>query len=187
MRRWDEAIAASRRALELDPLSPFLHWRLGLRYYLTRQFDLAIKQFGNSLELDPNYLVAHAFLGFIYLEKGMFEEALREAEMAAGVGGGGPFTAGMLGAIHARAGRIGEARGQLEQLHDLALKTYVPPSSMAWIHLGLGEMDACFEWLEKAVEERDGMICLLNADPFYEPLRTDPRYHALLRKMRLES
>jgi serine/threonine-protein kinase len=187
MRRWDDAIAASRRALELDPLSPFLHWRLGLRYYLTRQFDLAIKQFGNSLELDPNYLVAHAFLGFIYLEKGMFEEALREAEMAAGVGGGDPLGAGMLGAIHARAGRIGEARGQLEQLHDLALKRYVPPSSIGWIHLGLGEMDTCFEWLEKAVEERDGMIFHLNVDPFYEPLRTDPRYHALLRKMGLES
>ena len=68
MRRLDEAVAASRKAVELDPLSPFLQWRLGYRYYLTRQWDRAIEQFRNALELDPNYALAHVVLGFIYVQ-----------------------------------------------------------------------------------------------------------------------
>ena len=82
MRRLDEAIASSRKAVELDPLSPFMQWRLGNRYYLARQWDRAIEQFHNALELDPHYAGAHGYLGFTYLAIGKQEEGIRAVETA---------------------------------------------------------------------------------------------------------
>jgi hypothetical protein len=90
-----------------------------------------------------------------------------------------------LGAAYALTGRVGDAHKLLAELQDLAQKAYVPPSSFVLIYLGLGEMDQCFDWIEKAVEERDSMIFILPVHPLADPIRSHPRYHALLRKMNL--
>ena len=185
MRRLDEAVAASRRAVELDPLSPFLQWRLGYRYYLTRQWDRAIEQFHNVLELDPHHLWSHIFFGFTCLQTGKLQEAIRAFETCAQLMGRSPLALGALGAGYARAGRMGEAQKLLEELHELAQKTYVPALSFAVIYPALGEIDKGFDWLEKAVDERLGTILHLHIDPFYDPLRSHPRYPGLLRKMNL--
>jgi hypothetical protein len=74
----------------------------------------------------------------------------------------------------------------LQELQELARKAYVPPSSFASIYFGLGEIDRGFDWLEKAVDERDGLIVHIHVDPGYDPLRSHPRFQALLRKMNLE-
>jgi serine/threonine protein kinase/Tfp pilus assembly protein PilF len=188
MRRLDEAVAASRRALELDPLSPFLQWRLGLRYYLMRQYDRALDQFRHALDIDPRYVVAHVSLAQTYNRTGRFEEAVRAIEAvtdpAVPITSG--FGAGIIGLIYAQAGRRGETQKLLQELQELAQKAYVPPSGFASIYLGLGEIDRCFDWLEKAVDERDGFILHIHVDPVYEPLRSHPRFQALLRKMNLE-
>jgi serine/threonine protein kinase/Tfp pilus assembly protein PilF len=186
MRRLDEAIAASRRAVELDPLSPFLQWRLGYRYYLTRQWDHAIEQFRNALELDPHYAMAHLFLGSTCLQTGKLEEAIHAFETCAQLMGRSPLALGALGAGYARAERIGEAQKLLDELQELAQRTYVPPLSFAVLYPALGEIDKGFDWLEQAVDERAGIIIHLHIDPLYDPLRSHPRYPALLRKMNLE-
>jgi len=186
MRRLDEAVAASRRLLELDPLSPFLQWRLGYRYHLTRQWDRTIDQCRNALELDPHYFPAHVTLGFSYIQTGKTDEAIREIETLAQIVGHIPIALGWLGWAYALTGRIGEARKLLEELQDLAQKTYVLPSSFAVIYFGLGEIDRGFDWLEKAVDERDGWILHIHVHPAFDPLRSHPRYPALLRKMNLE-
>jgi serine/threonine-protein kinase len=182
LRRLDEAVAASRRALELDPLRPFLQWRLGYRYYLMRQWDLAIEQCRKTLELDPRYGAAHMTLSFACVQAGRFDEAL---EMASQMpeGPSQPMVLALKGSVYALAGRSGEARKLLEQLQEIAQKTYVPPYLFSWIYIGLEEADKCLEWLEKAVDDRDGMIIHIHVDPLYDPLRYQPRFQALLRKM----
>ena len=187
MRRLDEAIASSRKAAELDPLSPFMQWRLGNRYYLTRQWDRAIEQFHNALELDPQYAAAHGYLGFTYLAIGKQEEGIRAVETAARLMGRSPLALSYLGSCYAGAGRIDEARRLLTEMRDLAQKIDVMPSSFAWIFFGLGETDQGFDWLERAFDEREVWIFTLNVDPVYDSLRSHPRFQALLRKMNLEA
>jgi eukaryotic-like serine/threonine-protein kinase len=182
MRRLEEAVTASRRALELDPLRPFLQWRLGYRYYLTRQWERAIEQCRNALDLDPRYGAAHAYMGLAYCLAGRFDEAIRALEALPRES----LVMAFLGYAYALAGRTGEARGLLDELIELARNMLVPASRFAWIYTGLVELGQAFDWLEKAVEERDGFVIHLNVDPCWDLLRTHPRYHALLRKMNLE-
>jgi serine/threonine-protein kinase len=186
MRRLEESVATSRRAVDLDPLSPFMQHRLGYRYYLLRQWDRAIEQCRNALELDPYCSVAHWILRRVYVMTGRFEEAIHASELAARYMGHGPFALGVLGSAYAHAGRVGEARKLLEELEELAYKTYVSPSYLMWIHLGLGEIDRFFDLIEKGVAESDLWVIHVHIDPLYDPLHSHPRYPALMRKMNLE-
>jgi len=186
MGRMAEALAASQRALERDPLSPFLQWRLGYRYYLTRQWDRAIEQFRNALELDPNYLFALACLITVNVITGKIEEGIRSLDALKQFGGHNPSLLGLFGLIYGMAGRTSEVQKFLIELEELAQKVYAPPSSFVHVYLGLGEMEKCFNWLEKAVDEHDGFVFHLQALPYFDPLRSHPRFHALLRKMNLE-
>ena len=185
MRRLDESVAASRKALELDPLSPYLQWRLAYRYRLMRQLDRAIEQCRNTLEIDHHYYFAHWSIGIIYVQTGRFEEGIRAFETAAQLSGNSPQALGSLGYAYAHAGRISDARKLLAELQELAQKAYVPPVSTGLIHLALGEIDRSFDWLEKAVDERDGAIFTLSAEPICDLLRPHARFQALLRKMNL--
>ena len=94
---------------------------------------------------------------------------------------------GILGFAYAKAGKTVEARKILEELQNLSQKGYVQPSSFPWIYMGLGEIEKSFDWLEKAIEEREGIIIHIDIEPSLDPLRSQPRYKALLRKMNLES
>ncbi len=97
-----------------------------------------------------------------------------------------PTNLGWLGLALALGGRRAEALALLEQLRGTATKSYVPPTSFAWIHLGLGEIDEAFAWMDKAIDDRDHMMTPLKTYPFLDPIRDDPRYHALLNRMNLE-
>jgi tetratricopeptide (TPR) repeat protein len=92
----------------------------------------------------------------------------------------------MLGLVYALAGRVSEARKLLDELIGLARVSYVSPAYLGWIHVGLGESDRAFECFEKAIEDHSYVTLFLGVDPLYDPIRSDPRYHALLRKMNLE-
>ena len=183
--RIDEAIAASKKALKLDPLSPHLLHQLGLRYYLNRQYDLAIEHLRNALELDPNYFWAHICLGQTYTEIGKFDEAIQATQSGIQLAGRTPTGLSWLGFAYARAGRIDEAKKLLKEIKDLAQKEYVMPSNFALIYHGLGEIDQAFDWLEKAVDEFNLSIFLYFGTATFDPLRSHPRYKTLLRKMNL--
>jgi TolB-like protein/Tfp pilus assembly protein PilF/predicted Ser/Thr protein kinase len=186
MRRLDEAVAASRRALEQDPLSPFARWRLAYRHYLRREFDLAIRYCRNALELDPNYLAANDFLGLALLQQGKPDEAIQAHEKSVAFARRAPFTLGTLGFAYGMAGQAGQARRLLAELEGLAPRVYVPPSSFGRIYLGLGEIERAFDWIEKAVDEREGIVVHVHLDPMFDRLRSHPRYSALLRRMNLQ-
>jgi serine/threonine-protein kinase len=187
MRRLDEAIAASKRAVELDPLSPDLQYQLGHRYWLTRQYDRALEQADNALVLNPHFPWAHMLRGAIFLETGKSDKAIQAVEEAAELVGHTTVLQGILGYTYAMAGRKGEARKLLDEMLWLSQKRYVPPLSIAYIYLGFDELDRSFDWLEKAVEERDGMVMYTPSFHLADALRSHPRYHALLRKMNLEA
>ena len=183
MGRLEEAVAASRRALDSDPLSAFAQWRLGYRYFLSRQFDRAAQQFRAALELDQNYVAAQLYLALTLSEQGRIEEAIKLMEASAPMGHVG---AACVAALYARAGRTAEARRMLGELEQRSQRSYVPPSLIAGILRHLGEMGHALEWLEKAVEEHDGMVLHVRLLPGYDCLRGEPRYQALLRKMHLD-
>jgi eukaryotic-like serine/threonine-protein kinase len=186
LRRFDEAIAASRKAMELDPLSPLTHTNLGIIYLMAGQLDRAVEQHRHALLLDPHYWMANLRLGWTYISMGKFEEAIQALETAAQLVVQGAYALGLLGLAYARAGRIYEAQKLLKELAEQEKKTYVLPSAFARIYLGLGEIDKGFDWLEKAVQERDVLIYTYLITSIFDPLRSHPRYHALLRTMNLE-
>lgn len=99
--------------------------------------------------------------------------------------GRAPAAIGVLGYGLARLGRRAEARAILAELDAAESRSYVTPMSRAWVHIGLGEFDNAFEWLDRAVEERDPHVLHFPCQPAYDPMRQDPRFPALLRKMRL--
>jgi len=186
MRRLDEAVAASQKALELDPLSPHLQFHLGQRYWIMRQYDRAIEQFRNALDLDAQWYWAHALLGLTNMQKGKFDEGIQAVETAEKLVGQNPLILGMVGWAYALAGQIDEAQRLLDKLQEFAKQTYVSSVAFMWIHSGLGEIDRALYWAKKAVDERDSMMHMASVAPMPDQMRSHPHFQDLLRKMNLE-
>jgi len=184
--RLDEAIAANHRAERLDPLSSWLPWSRGICYYVARKWDSAIENCKRALEIDPNAYAAYQFLGFTLLEMGKVDEGIAACEKAAKVVGQSQWALAIPGVAYAKAGRVEKAQRLLEELHVLSNNTYVSPSAFAWMYCNLGEIEKGIEWFEKAVDQHDMLIVASYLFPVYDPLRSHPRYKALLRKMNLE-
>ena len=184
--RLKEAVEALKFAVEADPLSLFDRWWMCVMYYLARDNDQALEQARFMIDLDPSYYLGHWMRGMVCLEKGPLEEAVAGFREAAARSGNFPLMLGWLGMGLAKAGKGEEAGALLDKLAEISRAAYVPPSCFALIHLGLGHMDEAFTWLDRAVEGRDPIIVPIKSYPFLDPLRADPRFHALLRKMNLE-
>ena len=184
--RLEEAAVQIEHALESDPLSTFTRVWLGVMLLLGRRYDQAIEQARLVIELAPTYYWGHLVIGACYREKRMFEEAIAAHRRAVEHSGGSPLMLGWLGLALARSGSSAEARAILDRLHLIAREAYVPPTSFAWIHLGLGETDSAFEWMDRAIDARDRMIVPIKTYAFLDSIRAGPRYLALLRRMNLE-
>jgi len=182
----EEAITEIGDALESDPLSLETQSWLGIILVLAHKWDSAIDQADRIVQLDPSGLWGHFVRGVAYRGKKMFEEAVAAHRLAVKLSGGMPSLNGWLGLALGLGGNAAEARSLLERLHNEAAQRYVPPTSFAWIHIGLAEIDAAFEWLHRAVDEYDQFMMPIKSYEFLDPLRADPRFLALLRKMNLE-
>ncbi len=183
--RIDEAVEALERALEVDPLAMFPRMWLEVMLWLGRRYDEAIEQGRRVLELAPSHFIGHFTIGLVYREAGRFEEAIAAHRKAAEFSRGAPLMLGWLGFALAESGDHAGARAILARLRAMPAGVYAAPTSFAWIHLGLGEIDDFFEWMDKSVEGRDHMIMPIKTYPFLDRIRDDPRYAALLRKMNL--
>jgi tetratricopeptide (TPR) repeat protein len=184
--RLEEAVAEIERVLEFDPLSIFAQFWLTIMLLLWRRFDRAIEEARKLLDLDPTSFGAHFVFARCYSYRGLFVEAVASQRRAVELSGGSGAMLGWLGLTLAESGQAAEARDVLQQLHAKAAKGYVPPTSFAWIHLGLGEIDSAFEWLNRAVDDCDQLMMPIKSYAFFDPIRGDPRFPALLRKMNLE-
>jgi serine/threonine-protein kinase len=185
--RHEEALAEIKRAQQLDPLSLIINVVRGRILIQAGQDDLAIEQLRKTLEMDANFAHAHWQLGTAYLGKGLFAEAVSEFQTAATLSPGITWYKAGLGHAYARTGRIGEARKLLSELKELSKRSYVSWFDFAAIYAGLGEKDQAFACVEKAYEQRDPVLLRWgNVSSLLKPLRGDPRFAALVRKMGLE-
>ncbi|HET9742891.1 MAG TPA: protein kinase [Terriglobales bacterium] len=186
MGRHDEAIAAIKKARELDPLSPRINANVGFILYFARRYDDAIQELNNLRAIDPNSGVADLYLGMAYLEKGDNAQAISAFEKA----GKAPDTPGSaaldLAYAYARSGHAEEARQILASALEAGKHSYVPALWIARVYAALGEKDAAFSWLERAYTERSPQMEFIAVDPRLDSLRSDPRFNVLLRKMKLE-
>jgi len=154
--RFDEAIATSTRAMELDPLSPIIIGALGDIYFYARRYDEAIDLYKRTLELDPEFLAGHTDLARAYELAGRYDEAIAEFETAAALAPKGPPepSSGMAH-VYAQMGERTKALEILGQLIDMRKRRYVSPYGIASIYACLREIDKAFEWLETAYAEHD--------------------------------
>ena len=183
--RLDEAVSELETVLDLDPLNLEARRWLGLMHWWRRDYDRAIEQAERVLAVDPNYPTAHVLIGVTRCAQRKFDEAIPALRKCVELSSGAPVWLGWLGLGVAQSGNDVEARDLLARLHAKAGQTYVPASTFAWIHLGLGELDEAFAWMNRAIDQRDPMMTPIKSYPFFDPIRADPRFAALLRKMNL--
>ena len=187
MGRLGEARAAVQRALELDPLLLISVVNLGRVDYYAGRYDQAIEQYRRAIELDANFARAHLRLGMAYVQRGRHAEALAEYEKAREIAGETAQVDAHIAHALAVSGKKSEARAALAHLQERARQQYVPPYDIALIHVGLGETAQAFAWLEKGYEDRSTEMIYFKVEPLLAPLRSDPRYQGLLRRMGLAS
>ncbi|HEY6947148.1 MAG TPA: winged helix-turn-helix domain-containing protein [Candidatus Acidoferrum sp.] len=182
--RFDEALAESERAQQLDPLSLIIAADRGAIFYFSRQYDRAIKQFRAVLQKDPNFTRA-TLVTSAYVEKKMYAQALGEMETIRRLYGEGYWYWSEVAYIYGRAGQPERARHEVERLDRLNRKVPVDPVTMFWAHLGAGDKEEALADLEKVVSERFSMATTLKVEPAFDPLRSDPRFQDLLRRVGL--
>ncbi len=183
--RIGEALARMYRAREIDPLSPHISQNVGWVLMYAHQYDEAIEQYKRALELDPSFLFARLRLAGAYQQKHMFHEAVGEFEQAIDISNRSPSALSGLAHAYAVNGRASEARQILKELLQSRDRRYVNSSSIAAIYLGLGEKDQALDWLEKAYQEHSYQNVFLKVDEEFAPLRSDPRFQDLLRRLGL--
>jgi len=181
--RGDEAMTELRHAQELDPLSLALKANEGMVLYFGGKYDEAIARLRTTLELDSTHAVAHWGLGMALEQKRTYAEAAVEIRKAMEAGGTDPLFIASLGHVYALQGKRQEVRRLLDQLDEESKRSYVSPYHAAVLHAGLGEKDKAFEDLDQAARERSTMLVYLKRDPRLEPLRSDPRFEELLRRV----
>jgi TolB-like protein len=180
-----EAMAEIEGIVRIDPLSVHTRWWLSIMALLAGRLDSVNDEAQHMIALDPDHFLGYWTLGMHRDTIGARTEAVAALERAHELSRGSPFTLGFLALAYGRAGRADDARALLERAAEAARSAYVPPSTFAFGHIGLGDWNAAFEWLGKAIDTRDPLVMPIKTYPFLEPARSDARYQALLRRMNL--
>jgi TolB-like protein/Tfp pilus assembly protein PilF/predicted Ser/Thr protein kinase len=176
--RFDEAVEVMNKARELDPLSLFMNARVGMAFYYARRYDDARVMLETTLEVDPTFDQARYFLSLVYAIEDRYEEAIDlitdESFRAWGA------------MLHAWNGDEERARAVMDETLSRGSGGYDWPSVQAGLRFALGDVDGCFEWMERAVDVKDPRLPLMMRSPKTDPLRDDPRFAAILERMGLE-
>jgi tetratricopeptide (TPR) repeat protein len=180
--RFDEALRESERARQLDPLSLIIAADNGAILYYSRQYDRAIAQFNAVHELDPSFPRAGLIFA-AYVQKGMFAEA--EAYLEKQCPDEFSWCASDLTYSYGRAGKQAQAEKELRKLLTLNERESVDPIVIVLAYIGMGNNDQAMAWLEKAFAQHSNGLTGLKVDPIYDPLRGDPRFQDLLRRVGL--
>ena len=185
MRRHQESIAFAELARRLNPVSPVAQFQVAMNLYLARRYDDAIAEAAATLDLAPDSGAAHVLLGRVYMAQGMPDRAVGELERARAITGPRPDVITPHAYVLARSGRQLEARAMVDELRRSSQPGDPAPMRIAFLHIGLGETDRAFEWLDKAIDARDWQVALLNIEPAFDTLRSDRRFAALIERVGL--
>ena len=185
LRRFEEAEAQYRRALETDPLSMMVHFGLAFALYCQGRYDDAIEHAGTAVDLYPDYWLVHFAMGLALFQKGCLRESISSLETAVQLSPSFTLAAGFLAASYARAGDPGRAEKLMQEILERSSKRYVSPACFGIYYAALGQADRAFEFLRAALAERDPYLTRMDAEPYFEPFRADPRYSELLARMHL--
>jgi TolB-like protein/DNA-binding winged helix-turn-helix (wHTH) protein/Flp pilus assembly protein TadD len=181
--RYEDAIAEMRKAQNLDPLSLIINADLAELLLIAHSYDESIRQSRKTIEMDPNFALAHNQLGQAYLQKNMKEEAIAELQKAVQLSGGSPTCIANLARAYAASGKRSEATRLLTEVKNHSGPTYSDASEIAVIYTALADSDQAMSWLQKGYEERFNPSVLLR--PGFDPLRSDPRFQELVRRIGL--
>jgi len=182
--RFDDAIKALLKALELDPLNVPFNRNLGEQYFYAGQLEKAIEILQRTVEMDPTFPHTHLLLAYIYMQKSMYEEALAELKKETDIPKA--ILDPNIGIVYAHMGMREEALKILNKYLGLSTQEFISPYFLALLCFALGEKELGFQWLEKACEERDVWTAYIKIDFLLDSVRTDPRFKALLKKMNLD-
>jgi TolB-like protein/DNA-binding winged helix-turn-helix (wHTH) protein len=185
MGRHGEAIATMRRALGLDPLSPWQNRNLASALYYARRYDEAVEQFQKAAELNPNFPVVYNWLSWLYAARQMDDEAVSWELKNTEVRGGNPVRLAESRESVAKYGPRAYWRKELEDAKKLGpRRTYAHMAyHVAALAARLGEKDYAFQYLQRAFDERSFWMPFLNVDPLFDSLRADPRFRVLLGRI----
>jgi len=185
-RRFQEGIAETKKAQQLDPLSSYLETRsLMQQYHRGPSKDETVVAWRKFLEFNPDSFSGHVYLGLAYLARRMYPEAVSEFESSDRIAAqtGSQLPRALLGCAFALSGRTEEAWTALDQLQTLRGQRYVSGYFLAVLYAALGAKDDALAWLQTAYEDRDDELVSLAVDPLLDSLRADPRFIALLRRV----
>ncbi len=183
--RFDEAFVESEHARLLDPLSLIIAADNGALFYFSRQYDRSIQQFHTVLDMDPNFLRAEVMLS-AYVQKGDFSDAQARVDQWRR-SDSGPLPLAWEAYIYGRSGKLPLARRALARFEQqLRRRSQLDPAPMlAVIYIGMGNKDEAIAWLEKSYSQHSNAVTGLKVDPIYDPLRSDPRFQDLQRRVGL--
>jgi TolB-like protein/tetratricopeptide (TPR) repeat protein len=185
MGRHNEALQEKKKALAIDPLAVVIRTDLARMFYFSRDYEQSLKHYQAVLDMDPNFSSAHLWLAHVYEQMGSCDQAISELETGMRLSDDSPYALARLGHGYALAGKVEQARSVLKQLHALSKQKYISPYDIAIVHVGLQEIDAAFNWLERAFEERSLWLGYMNVEPQLDGLRPDQRFQNLLRRVGL--
>jgi serine/threonine-protein kinase len=181
--RLDEALDEMLVAQALDPVSSIVARDLAVIHFYRRDFETALEQCDHTIELNPHFAPAYWILGVIQEQRKDFDESAAAFQRAVHLSPQTPRMHGALGRTFALSGRKKHALEVLQKLETYARERYVSPLEFAWIQFGLGSTDVGFKWLQKALEDRSFDLISLKVDPRFDPLKDDPRFESIARRM----
>jgi serine/threonine protein kinase/Flp pilus assembly protein TadD len=178
--RFDESLAESRKACELDPLSRVLNASFGQCLYFARRYEEAIQQYKRMLSIDDDFHWTHYFMASAYRQQKRYKEALAEFRLALKLVKDEPVILCDLIFTYALAGQKRQASILLKKLKKMASDVYVSPYDLAIAHLGVGDKETALDLLEESERGRDDGILMINIDPALDALRDHPRFKDIL-------
>ena len=183
--RYEQAAAEIKRGVDLDPTNLILNAEYGWTFYIRHRFDEAITEYRKTLELDPNFVLASVWLAQALEQKGMYKEALGEIARAQKIENWYWLTA-ELGCVNALTGKRDEAHKIIAELNARSANEYIDETEIAYISVALGDYEQTFAWLEKAYQSRAGNLPWIIMEPKFDPIRSDPRFEEMVRRMGLK-
>jgi len=184
MGRSEEGLRETKKAQELDPLSLIINTTLGKQLYLAGKNDQAVEQLRKVLDIDAKFAPARPLLVEVYAGMGKQKEAVAEREKILSLSGS-PELAASIEEDFSKGGYKGVLQSWLDGLTEISKYGYISPYNIAQAYMRMGEKEKTFSWLEKAYEEHDSGLVSLAVEPMFDPIRSDPRFKDLLRRMKL--